>query len=1601
VLLKRPYFLLFLLSVSLNVNAQLHADFAANIQQGCSPLIVQFTDLSTGHPTKWLWDLGNGAVSSLKNPGATYVNPGVYTVKLHITDNSGNEDSIVKVNYITVYENPAVELTAFPTQGCAPLKVQFTDESKAGSGTLSQWFWDFGDGNISDQEDPLHIYNNPGNFNVSLTVVNSFGCRKTLQQPGLIKIAGTLNADFTYSYDNACKAPATVRFTNLSQSQSPINYQWFFGDGFASTDKNPVHVYSTSGSFTVQLVTINATGCSDTATQLISIGSAKADFSYSNACIDKNMVFTDQSTPKAISQKWDFGDGSSATGPIVQHTYSALGTYQVTLIADFGGCYDTIKKTIETRKSVHADFTASGNLISCSYPETITFTNTSQGSTEYKWFFGDNSQPNTETNPVHVYNDPGMYSVKLIAYDQGGCADSIIKTDLVQIGPPVIEEIENLPASGCAPKSITMKPVISSGHKIISYKWDFGDGTSSADSAPNHTYKNPGSYTVTLIVNAQGGCSDTLTLPNAVALGVKPDAAFSADPLTTCAQIPVQFTDETKGNPTTWYWLFGDGATSSDQNPLHNYIDTGFFSISLIVSQNLCYDTITLNNYVHIDGPIAQFFDTVDCDNPFSVSFKDASIDAQTWLWDFGDGTTSTDESPSHTYTATGNYIVTLTVANDKCSYKKIDSMNIIKENPSFNVSGSEHNCKYDSISFSATNYNADNIIAFQWDFGDGTRSSNSKANASLYHQYNVNGIYFPKLVVTDANNCRSNVQQNTNIKVYGPNAAFSNPPGTCVQSTIDFTDQSTGDGTSSINRWIWDYGDSTKMDTLASAPFEHTYTATGSYNVFLKVIDNDNCYDTVTNIQAVNITQPIAAFSAVDSLSCVLGSIQFIDSASGESLSYHWDFGDGKTSTDPAPSHIYSHEGVYDVKLSLTDKFGCRDSLFKPQYVTVADPVADFSITDSLFACPPATVSPQNNSFNYSSLTWNFGDSATSTEISPQHNYTMGGNYRLTLITQGFGNCFDTAMKKIFVKGPSGKLVYAPNVGCDSLRVAFSASAQNTVEYIWDFGNGDIKNTTDSQMNYLYVSTGNFLPKLVIGDTAGCRVPIVTNDTLIVSSVKANFLSTLVKGTCDSTRFDFTDSSKVSFDKITTYKWRFGDGDSSSAQNPIHFYKRQTTYNVQLSTITNNGCVSKFAMPVNVLVDTTTHIFASAPDSACASEDVLLTAGAIHDPNANLSWLWDLGDGSKAYSKDTTYSYQNAGQYNLYAVGKSSNGCADTATVMLYINPLPPVDAGLNAAICLGSSAVLKATGAQTYLWNDDPDLSCIYCAEPIAKPRSTATYFLKGTSSVGCSAYDSVIVKVAQPPVVSMTAPDTACSGDLIHLTASGASVYNWQPATLVSNASDSTAFSRPLTTTTYTVIGKDELNCFNDTASVRVNVFKYPTVKITDSIVNIGIGDSYQIKTESSPDITLWQWTPPNGLSCTDCAQPLVEPTSSQVYKVHVENIAGCFAENQVSILVSCKNENLFIPNTFSPNADGMNDYFYPRGRGVSTIKSIRIFSRWGTLIFARDNVPANQQSYGWDGSYNGKAMPTDVYIYVVEVLCDNGTILTTKGNLTLLR
>jgi gliding motility-associated-like protein len=200
---------------------------------------------------------------------------------------------------------------------------------------------------------------------------------------------------------------------------------------------------------------------------------------------------------------------------------------------------------------------------------------------------------------------------------------------------------------------------------------------------------------------------------------------------------------------------------------------------------------------------------------------------------------------------------------------------------------------------------------------------------------------------------------------------------------------------------------------------------------------------------------------------------------------------------------------------------------------------------------------------------------------------------------------------------------------------------------------------------------------------------------------------------------------------------------------------------------------------------------------------------------------------------------------------------------------------------------------------------------------------------------------------------------------------------------------------------VVGYDTLNCFYDTGYVSMVVYPIPQFNIVEDQVTANTGSVVTLKTTNSPDITRWHWTPPFGLNCTVCPQPDMTVGKSVVYTARVSNDGGCMAQDKVTVTPVCTGENVFIPNTFSPNGDGQNDEFYPRGRGIALIKSMRLFNRWGELVYEMKDFAPNDRLKGWDGSYKGAPLTPDVYVYMVDVVCDNNVIFNLKGNVTLLR
>lgn len=1603
VLYQRVFGILCLLLLLQKAYAQPKASFSSDVVSGCAPLVVQFEDKSQGNPAEWKWDLGSGAVSTEQNPSGVYLSPGTYTVTLVVKNNAGS-DSVVEKDYVTVYSAPQVDFTSTPTSGCPSLSVAFQDKSTATSGTMKEWLWDFGDGEVSADANPIHLYQTAGTYNVTLIAKNSFGCSETMQKQSFVTVYDSVKAGFDYRYINVCQPPSTVDFKNTSTSQRSLSYHWIFGDSVESTDISPSHVFNDPNSYNVQLIAVNDLGCSDTATTKISIGKITPDFSFnSGACSNNNVTFQNTSSIKPSSVKWSFGDGAISTTANAIHAYNNTGTYTVTMVADFGTCADSVSKTITILDKPVSDF----NVIvpaTCVLPATVDFKNKSQNATDYQWLFGDNTS-STLANPSHDYANAGFYTVSLIAFNGPGCSDTVTKANVVKVGPPKILKFYNLPVVGCVPHKINPKADIASAGPIATYQWDFGDESFSSDSSPEHIYTKAGVYSVKLKVTTVGGCEDSLTMLHAVSVGETPKANFTASPLDACAQTAIQFTDQSTGTITSWTWIFGDGGSSVTQNPLYEYTDTGYFKVRLIIGNNSCTDTLDMDHFVHITPPVASFKSLLKCSNPYDRTFKDYSIGAKTWSWDFGDGTTSSQQSPSHTYASPGSYFTTLTVTNGTCSYQASDSIRIVEEKPLFNTNSQDTVlCRNDTVSFSAYNYNARNVPYFKWIFGDGTSTSLTTNIPDVVHKYATAGSFTTQLITRDILGCYDTVTNTVSkIQVFGPKAAFTNSAGSCINSDVSFTDKSSSDGTHKIEKWIWSFGDETASATYNSGPFSHTYDSSGFFNVKLVVYDEFGCADSISKVNAVEITNPIAKFSTNDSIRCTDNTVVFKNLSAGSALTFAWDFGDTKTDTTLNPVHVYQNEGKYTIALSVKDKYGCTNNITQSDLITISNPVASFSLKDTQSTCPPFFVQPSNNSEHANSYVWNFGDSTTTNFINPAHIYNIPGKFTLLLIAKGYGQCADTAKTFITLKGPTGTITYPPTQACSPSTVDFRATTKNATSIIWDYNDGVTFKTKDSTVKHTYKSPGRFVPKLVLIDSEGCQVGIENKDTIVIADVKAG-IHIDAPPSCDSTLAVFTDSSIVYNDVITSYAWKFGDGKNSTRKNPTHYYFSSRAYNATLKVVTQLGCTDSIKVPFDVVIYKSPKIGFDSPDSLCVQASAYFSGYQITRDTIK-DWKWDFGSNETGNGASTSYAYSKAGTFNVQLTGTNQDGCSVTVSNPIAVMPVPNVSAGIDTFMCAGQSVSLQPSGDATFRWINDGTLSCSGCTNPVAIPKSSTTYYVNAVTTYGCAMLDSVHVSVKQPVQVKATNTDTLCLTESTTFQASGAEVYHWTPAIYLDNPNSPTPVFHADrdTSLTYQLIGSDDKNCFYDTATIQVKVYPVPQMEIDmpNNVVEVNVGSSVQLNTKNSPDVTQWRWMPSKYLDDPTSANPIATPKESITYACVASNGGSCYARAEITLKVICNGSNVFIPNTFSPNNDGINDVFYPRGKGLFNIRSMRIFNRWGQMIFEKLSFAPNDTSAGWDGKFNGQPVESGVYVYVIETVCDNNSIIPIKGNVTLLR
>lgn len=702
---------------NINVKKAIYPDFIGDPTSGTAPLNVTFTDLTpdANLALSNTWDFGDGESSQNSDqPFPTtlsheYTSPGSYNVTLtyYVTGMArplvATANNIIRPNSVwysdnyattkTFYINvnssqpPVADFSANVTTGKEPLTVSFNDTS---TGFPTSWNWTFGDSGTSSDQNPIHTYQNAGNYTVSLTVANSDGTNATTKVDYItVLLRNPPVANFTANVTTGT-APLAVAFTDNS-TNNPTGWNWTFGDGDSSDQQNPAYIYSEPGNYSVNLQVTNVDGTDSLlktdyiivylTSPIVTLQPAPpngpvADFS-ANVTAGKtplNVAFTDASTGFPSAWYWDFGDETNAISQDPFHSYTAAGTYNVSLTAtNVYGNNTTTKSgyiTVLPRNPPVANFTA--NVTSGQVPLGVQFTDASTNSpTSWHWDFGDGTNATTQ-NPVHVYTSVGQYSVSLTATNSDG-SDTRTRTNYISVSTGTAGPVANFtakPTCGKVPLSVVFNDT--STGSPTSWFWNFGDGTNATTQNPVHIYTSSGKYTVSLTASNTGG-SNTITRQNYITVSggssKLPDADFEGKP--TCGKAPlnVTFTDRSTGSPTIWYWDFGDGINATVKNPFHTYTNPGKYTVSLKVTNAAGSDTKVRQDYVSVSGskPIVADFEGTPTwgKAPLKVTFTDLSTGSPTsWYWNFGDGTNSTRQNPVHTYATAGKYTVSLIAIN-------------------------------------------------------------------------------------------------------------------------------------------------------------------------------------------------------------------------------------------------------------------------------------------------------------------------------------------------------------------------------------------------------------------------------------------------------------------------------------------------------------------------------------------------------------------------------------------------------------------------------------------------------------------------------------------------------------------------------------------------------------------------------------------------------------------------------------------------------------------------------------------------------------------------------------------------------------------------
>lgn len=1247
----------------------------------CFGTPMTFTNTSTTG-VSYQWNFGNNGTytNTNYNPQThNYGSPGTYTVSVvAYVSGAANSCKDTARKVVTVLPAPTANFTYTPTTGCNSVTVNFTDASV----NAVSWQWNFGNGNsFTGQNPPTQTYTNTGIYTVSQTVTSSNGCTATKVRT--VNVYETPVAQFTTSV--AC-ANNTVQFTDQSTHAFGDNilvWKWDFGDGSAfNSQQNPGHIYAAAGTYTVVLNVATA-HCSDSVVVPVVVNPLPVPaftFSPASGCPSLVVSFTNTSTG-ATSYNWVFGNGSTSSSMNPSATYSNSTTstinYIVTLMAASAvGCKDSLRDTVVVFGKPIASFTS--NAAAACAPFNVTFNNTSQAAVTYLWDFGDGSATSSTTSPSHLYQNTTNflqnYTVTLHVTNAGGCQDSV--KQVIQAYPTAQFTFSATPDSGCGPLSINFPAAAGA----VLYQWNFGDGSPpSTGINPLHTYTNTTSstvYTVQLIAVNAFNCSDTVY--QTVSVFSKPVASFSISVDSGCSPLPVNFTDLSTG-ATTYSWNFGDGANSTLQNPTHTFTTSSLaldsFLVTLIShSIHGCTDTMTKRVYVFPKVTAGFTSDTLGC-SPLNVSFANSTAGANTYTWNYGDGSpTSASTNTTHIYvntsTVVNTYTATLFAYNSfGCGDTAQQKITVLpKPTASFTLNTTS-GCTPLPVSFTDLSTGA---TLYSWNFGDGGSSALQNVN----HIYTSSSLALDSFLVTfiasNSFGCSDTVTKEVYVfpKV---TAGFTSDTLGCSPLNVAFINSTQGATT-----YTWNYGDGSPTSAVTNPThiYVNTSAVVNTYTATLFAYNSFGCGDTVQQKITV-LPKPTASFTLSSTTGCPAFTPTFTNTSTGANA-YNWNFGDGTTSTNIFPAHTYTNTSYvsvdsFNIQLIVSNAFNCTDTAYQLVHVypqILANFYADTPI------CAPVNVVFHNltQSTPTTGYNWNFGDgSPPDNSAAPSHLYTnttgVPAFYTVTLTaTNAYGCTSSYSHTYAVYPTPTASFTISPATQTyPATTVTITNQTPNAGSFAnsWNFGDGTTSNLPNPP-NHIYSTWGTYTISLVVS-SAFCKDSTTQVEVIIPPKPVASF--TGCKKGCVPLRDSLHNTSLYA----TSYYWDFGDNlGVSSIQNPVYIYSQPGIYDIKLvvtgpggkDSVTQKGCAEVYPLPKALFTLQPTSLSVSAGTDPIVCANISTINPNLVPPETISSYIWDFGDGTATVTAtNPSHIYQQAGQYAVSLIAISNRGCRDTLT--------------------------------------------------------------------------------------------------------------------------------------------------------------------------------------------------------------------------------------------------------------------------------------------------------------------------------------------------